>query len=256
MNDDNIQKIKYKNSSDLYLSANLRHNTYNEIVIMCHGFMSSKYSIGRYERLSKGLFKVGYSTCAFDFAGCGKSDDDMVTAKNHLRDLSDTISYVRTMGYDKIYLFGHSFGSLICLMVDQEPISGMVLTGALLGPMHYHWPDYFSEAQLKEIETQGYTYENRNGLGRKRIQFNQETLDNFENIDAQNILQKIKCPLLIIHGDGEQEEVDLYQNTVLRQKHLKNDYKVLLVEGADHTFLEHYDFVIDQTCDWFKKKCV
>lgn len=71
-----MERVIFKNSKKLTLVGNLYPTDNDSIIIMCHGFTSNKYSKGRFERLTKVLNKSGFSALAFDFSGCGESDDD------------------------------------------------------------------------------------------------------------------------------------------------------------------------------------
>lgn len=65
---------------------------------MCHGFMSSRYSKGRFERLSTAFNKSGHSALLFDLSGCGESDDDILTVEKEVDDLKSAIQFVKSKG--------------------------------------------------------------------------------------------------------------------------------------------------------------
>ena len=71
-----MERVTFTNSRNLTLSGNFYPSNTTSIIIMCHGFASNKDAGGRFERLSKSLNTFGFNTLAFDFSGCGESDDD------------------------------------------------------------------------------------------------------------------------------------------------------------------------------------
>jgi putative redox protein len=74
-----MEKVTFKNSRNLSLVGNFYPSSPENIIIMCHGFTSDKSSRGRFDRFAYAFHQLGYSILAFDFSGCGKSDDDRLT---------------------------------------------------------------------------------------------------------------------------------------------------------------------------------
>lgn len=140
-----MQRVTFQNSHKLTLVGHLYPSTSQSIIILCHGFTSDKSSRGRFDKLANSFQRLGYSALAFDFSGCGESDDDRLTLAKQVDDLHSVISFVTSMGYTKIALYGNSLGSTVCLQCYTPQISTMVLTGALTGPMKYDWDEYFTE---------------------------------------------------------------------------------------------------------------
>ena len=56
-----MEQITFRNSRDLRLVGNLYSSNSKSIIIMCHGFMSNKYSKGRFEKLA-----IAFNKCGFD----------------------------------------------------------------------------------------------------------------------------------------------------------------------------------------------
>lgn len=126
---------------------------------MCHEFMSSKYSKGRFERLAAAFNKLGYNALAFDFSGCGESDNDSLTVEKEIDDLKSDISFTKSKGYKKIDLYGHSLGTLICLKCYTSETITMVLSGVLTDFMQYNWYEFFTKEQMEELMKKGYIAE-------------------------------------------------------------------------------------------------
>lgn len=248
-----MERVTFKSSRNLTLFGYLYPSTSESIIIMCHGFMSSKYSKGRFERLATEFNKSGYSALAFDFSGCGESDDDILTVEKEVEDLKSAIEFVKSKGYKKIALYGHSLGTLICLKSYTSEIIAMVLSGALTDSMKYNWSEIFTKEQMKELEERGYLTEYTPLEVRKKIVIDKRILKDFELINQKELLKDVNCPVLIIHGNHEVEEKLLYEKSKAAMTLLSSDSKLEVIDEANHSFLEHFDTVVKLTIEWFTK---
>ena len=84
-------------------------------------------------------------------SGCGESDDDSLTVEKEVDDLRSAIAFVRSRGYGKVALFGHSLGTLICLRCSAPDIATMILLGACTDSMKYEWETFYSPEQMREL---------------------------------------------------------------------------------------------------------
>jgi hypothetical protein len=60
-----VEKVSFKNSRGLNLVGNLYQSNSKSIIIMCHGFMSDKYSKGRFEKLGIALNNNGFDASLY-----------------------------------------------------------------------------------------------------------------------------------------------------------------------------------------------
>jgi SAM-dependent methyltransferase/pimeloyl-ACP methyl ester carboxylesterase len=245
--------VTFNNSRDLRLSGNLYPASLEDIVILCHGFTSDKYSSGRFERLTKALNLIGLSALTFDFSGCGESDDDTLNMKKEADDLKSAINYVKSQGYKRIALYGHSLGTVICMKVYSEEIIAMVLSGAGTDSMKYNWSEFFSEEQMKELEKKGIMTELRPGEIREKIVIEEQMLREFESVDGKKLLTGIKCPVLIMHGNKGKEENFLLEKSKRGIKYLSPESRLVVIDGENHSFMGDYEKLVSLTCDWFEK---
>lgn len=248
-----MEKISFKNSRNLKLIGNLYLSNSKSIIIMCHGFMSDKYSRGRFEKLGFAFNNYGFDALTFDFSGCGESDNDSLTIEKEVDDLKAAISYAKSREYEKIALYGHSLGSLICLKNYITEIETMVLLGALTGSMKYNWIEFFTEGQMKELEVKGLITEYISKGIRDKIIIDKKILEGFEIIDQNELLKGVKCPVLIIHGNGDEEEALLHERSKVAINMLSPDSRIEVINGANHSFLDHFDQVIKLSTDWFRE---
>src|SRR3989344_1347443 len=83
----------------------------DKIVILCHGFSSSKDS-RTYVELEKIFNNKGLAIFRFDFYGHGESEGKFedITLSEAAHDIEQAFSFLWKKGYKKIYLVGSSFG--------------------------------------------------------------------------------------------------------------------------------------------------
>lgn len=217
---------------------------------MAHGFTSDRRSRGRFGRLAHSLIEAGYSSFRFDFAGCGESDDDTLTVAKHIDDLQSALAFVQSEGFRYIALYGHSLGGLICLRAYSPQVTTIVLTGAATGAMHYDWDRYFSRAQMRDLaETGQFTVHPDDG-SRSQVVVEARILEEFEQVDQRELLSRVKCPVLLIHGDQGEEERQLLERSREGMQYLPESSRLTVIHDASHDMLDHFDKVIQLTREW------
>lgn len=248
-----MERITFPNSRTLTLVGNFHLSSPHSIIIMCHGFTSDKSSRGRFDRFAKHFHEMGYSVLAFDFSGCGESDDDRLTLARLVDDLQSAIAFVKSRGYTRIALYGHSLGSRVCLESCTPEITTMVLTGAGTGPVTYNWDEHFTADQMRELTATGCITEHRLTGPRKTIVIDKQMLRDFEDFSQEALLSAVKCPVLIIHGNNDWEEKLLSAITRQGMKWLPPESRLEIIDGAEHNFLNHLSIVETLASDWYRK---
>lgn len=71
------------------------------------------------------------------------------------------------------------------------------------------------------------------------------------HINQDEILKKVTCPVLIIHGSNGENELEGYKNSETGINFLSKESRLVIIDGANHSFMEHYDTVIKLTTEWF-----
>jgi len=61
----------------------------------------------------------------------------------------------------------------------------------------------------------------------------------------------VKCPILIIHGDGDEEERMLLQHSKAGMTFLPDDSRLEVIAGASHGFYDHLDELTEKIQSWF-----
>jgi pimeloyl-ACP methyl ester carboxylesterase len=245
-----MEKVTFKNSRNLTLVGNFYPSSPENIIIMCHGFTSDKSSRGRFDRFANAFHQLGYSVLAFDFSGCGESDDERLTMATRIDDLHAAINFVKSRGFSHIALYGHSLGSRVCLECYTDQIAVMVLTGALTGSMKYDWNKHLTKEELQELKKKGYITKNQK---QRKVIIDKQMLLDFELVDQKELLINVKCPVLIMNGDADEEERDLYKLSLQGMKWLSKDSKLELIQGAMHSFTDHLPVIEKLATEWFLK---
>src|SRR3989344_2886337 len=219
------QERNFKNSRELKLSAIFEgENRDAPVVVMCHGFHSSKDNPITSRTLAQKLVENGLSVLRFDFTGHGQSEGD-IDEVTPLIGLDDVKCAIKTLNNQNFALYGSSFGGYISLLyASQNP----VLTLALKAPVS-DW------CQVQISKERG-----------KR--FCQET----KNINIYQKAKNIKAPTLIIHGDKD-DVVPLSQSKELFRA-LKGDKRLEIIRGTDHDIRgEDLEKANTKISDFFRK---
>lgn len=247
-----MEKITFTNSTNLKLVGNLHTADSKSVIIMAHGFCGDKSAGGRFDKISDTLNKSGFNVLTFDFSGCGESDDVSLTCEMMEDDLNSAISFVKSRGYQNIALYGHSLGALICLRSYTPEIVTMVFSGALTDSMIYDWDKYFSEEYVIKKHNNGDLTVKDNSEWRRQITIGHQIPKEIEQIDQKSLFEKIKCPVLIIHGNdkNDEEEKMLLKRSKRGLEYLSDDSKLEIIDGADHRFYDHIEKLSIVVRDW------
>jgi pimeloyl-ACP methyl ester carboxylesterase len=236
------------------LVGTLRASGAGGVVVMAHGFTSDRWSKGRFPRMAAALARTGISSLAFDFGGYGESDDVVVTLDSQVEDLRAALAFVRERGLGPVAVLGHSLGSYVALLGYEPNVVAMVLTGAATGPMHYRWEEYFSAEQLRTLRETGHLVVSHREGPRRETVIAGQLLRDFQELDAAPLFSALRCPVLVVHGDGDEEERQLLQHTKAREPLLPSGSRVEVLPGTGHDLLGVYGRVIDLAVEWFVRR--
>ena len=244
-------KIFIKNNRGFILAANHWFAGTESIIIMSPGFTGDKSMNGRFDKVAEKFSQAGYSVIAYDYCGCGESDDEILTPENAVQDLQSIITYASHRGYKNIGLYGQSYGSLVSLRAYNENIRTMVLVGALTGSVKYTWENYYSKEQIEELRKFGHMRITKDqGEVRDMVIIDNSMLLDFEQIEQEKLISRVGCPVLIIHGDHDEEELLLLENSRRALHFLKKDSRIEIIEGANHRFSDHLNTICDLSLRW------
>ncbi len=232
------RNISFKNSRNLTLAGTLWEASPQAIVIMAHGSGSNRFAHGLFAKNAHALKKDNYSVLAFDFSGHGESEDDIFTLKKSVDDVSCAIAFAKAQGYKRIALLGHSLGAYACLEAYCSEIETMILLGALTGPVKWKWEELCSPDQIAAMRKTGYISAEINDGLRKTVKIDGNLLNDIQAIHQKELLLKIACLVLIIHGDADQQERDLLCFSQRGLAYLPATAQSKIMSHADHKFLD------------------
>ncbi|MBI2232458.1 MAG: alpha/beta fold hydrolase [Candidatus Aenigmarchaeota archaeon] len=225
-------------------------------VIICHGLGSSK---DNKEPLMKAFSEGGLASMAFDFSGHGESQGsfEKLTVTNAVADSKAAIDYVSSLASvdaNRIGIMGHSFGgsvSLLAATIDKRiksivasaPVTDFNETLTLLADFDTRM------GNLAVWKAKGYTH--YLSYDQKYLKLGYTFLEDVMKYDAKNLAKKIKCPVLLIHGNKD-KIVPMHQSEkMLNLLSCEKDLKKL---ECGHYF-EEQDLknLIEFSQNWFIK---
>lgn len=239
-----MEKVNFKNSRGLNIVGVLYPANSNKAIIISHGFAANK-DRERLIKLSEILSKGGFGVLRFDFSGCSESGNDLISVKGEVDDLRSAIKFMKNKGYNEIGLLGESLGGLISILCYSQDIKTIVLFAPVTASKK---PSILEEGMEEELAEKGFVTKHKDG---RIFKIPKEYFEARDNINQEEILSKIKCPVLIIHGT-EDDSVFL-EDSKEAMKYLPESSKLEIIEGAGHKLEEDIDRVIILSLNWFKK---
>ena len=236
------EKLFFENTKGNRLCGILANPTSNKngpIMILCHGFSTSKDS-STYVRLEKILNGKGISTFRFDFFAHGESEGEFedITISEAVDDILNAIRFLKELGYSKIGLVGSSFGGLASVIAASKTDDLFVL--ALKSPVSDDLGKLVAQESRQEIETwkeKGFIYYT-SGDGRG-LRLNYSFFEDDEKVNGYEAAKKIKIPTFIVHGNND-ESVPIEQSKKIVG--LMENSRLGIIEGADHRYSKPEDF--------------
>jgi pimeloyl-ACP methyl ester carboxylesterase len=245
------EKITFGNSRGDTLSGVLYHPSVtktNGAVILCHGMESDKNS-EKLLFLSEALAQRRILTLRFDFSYVGESSGkfENITYSGEVDDLKAAHELIQRRQPGRTAIFGSSMGGTVALLfAAQEPAVAALVT--LAAPLH---PERFPKriltpAQLRQWRDQGFTIYNGQRL-------NVSLLEDLERLNVVESARRVKCPILILHGDAD-EVVPVEEANELHEC-LNNSKRLSILQGCDHRLSDPaiMQRALAEAIDWLTK---
>lgn len=240
------KKLYFKNKKGNKLCGVLiaPDNKNHPVVILCHGFHSTKDN-NTNTRLHKMLKEKNIATFRFDFYGHGESDGKFedITVSEAVDDALCAIDFLKKKGYKKIGLIGASFGGLTALLTAAKS-KDLLFLGLKCPASNFLEIEltHRTKENLQEWKRDGFTYyQNEEG---ETYRLNYKFFQDLNKNNAFPIADKIRIPTLIVHGDAD-EIVPVEQSKLIFK--LIPDCKLEIIRKADHRFLNpiHFEKMVD-----------
>lgn len=243
---------------NIYYQCWLPENKAKAVLLVAHGFAEHS---GRYLNVVNHFVPKGYAVYALDHRGHGRSDGQRVHVDDfneYIKDLKTFFNIVRKENpKDKIFLIGHSMGSVIALLYTieyQQELAGLVTSGGGLAkpgdpPMPPRKPgEALPTAMLSRDPAVRLAYENdplvyrgpipSGGMGGMLSKL-------------YPLVPQIKLPALIMAGNGGPDGA---RSRVLYEQIGSKDKTLRLYEGLLHEIFnepEHPQVLADMET-WLK----
>ena len=250
-----MPRVTFRNARGLTLVADyVTPAAGAALVVLAHGFGSERRARDRFPTVAKAFAAAGYATLAFDFAGCGESDDDVLTLEHQVGDLRAAITHARALGHTRLGLVGHSLGGRVCLQTSPPDVATIATIGAPTGPVDYNWHDYFTEGQMDELARTGHvTMPQDAGRSRAAVVSDVSLLEELVGCDQRALFGRVPYPVLLIDGDGDGEELEYLSLARRGLPLLPAGSRIEVVTGCPHNLVGHLDEVIALLLAWFRE---
>jgi len=208
-----------------------------------------------HDEIAEILSNASFVTIQFSFAGRGRSEgvyEDMTLQRQaeQLKDVIDWMKSQKNVDSDKIGIYAMSFGVATTMSSDLRDIKSLCLVSGAYRPL---------ESLKRLFEDKGEF--NPNGVSWRKfssgetIKLNPGFWTDIEKFDIQKLINKIKAPIFMIHGDGDRkipvgEAKEIYELI----KKPENQLKVII--GGDHGIIDVSKSVreefLQNITEWFK----
>lgn len=256
-----LEAVVFQNSLGQNLVGVMHHGNGEgprPCLIVCHGFAGTKVGGSRrFVDFARCATERNLSVFRFDFTGSGDSDGNLenLTLDNELDDLQAAITTVSTMaGVDpkRIGVVGHCMGAVTAIRASARD-TRIYKTAAwapftdLEGTMERLIGEE-SFSVLKDGEEAEFIYNGQLFCCGPKILTTSSSINMYEEV------AKVRQPLLIIHGT-EDATVPLIEVEKLMEfaKQIPENKRLVLLEGAHHSFPYHKHELFDLTIKWFEE---
>ena len=212
----------------------------DQLVILGHGVTGDKDREFMVE-LAKMLAAKGYPIMRISFAGNGSSEGDFrdATITKEVDDLHSVLDQVK--GVKKIAYIGYSMGGAVGALAAAKDDRINVLV-SLAGMVETK--DFARREFGMEKPDEGCMWEE------EEYPLSQNFMDDLTQIDSTlPAVKEFRIPWLLLHGS--MDDVVLPNDSKNLFDHLKGKKKHVVIEGADHSFADHWERVADETAEWF-----
>lgn len=242
-----MKKINLKVNS-LSINGLIENPDANKLMIFVHGFTGNMHGPADiFDKLSRKLQNMNFGVLRFNFRGTPPSGGEFqdMTVATETQDLKEIIKYAKFLGYSEIGLLGESMGGTIALKVYDQSMKILVLWYPALDFSDSAFKDlFFIKSAQEEILNKGYFLEDGFKIGKNFI-------DQVFSINVFDNLEKINCPVLILHGDKD-TEIPVAQSKKAYQM-LREPKEFKIIKGAEHCFKQEQEEAIDLTLDFIRR---
>ncbi|XP_022729438.1 uncharacterized protein LOC111284773 [Durio zibethinus] len=230
------QRVIIPNKHGEKLVGLLHETRSKEIVVLCHGFKSTKAD-RTMVNLALALEKEGISAFRFDFAGNGESEGSFEFG-NYLREADDLHAVTQYFwGANRMIsaILGHSKGgNVVLLYASKYHDIHTVVNVSGRYDLRKGIEERLGKDFMDRIKKNGFV-DIKNKTGSVEFRVTEASLMDRLNIDMREACLKIpgECRVLTVHGSAD--KVIPVEDALEFAKIIPN-HKLHIVEGADHNY--------------------
>jgi uncharacterized protein len=221
------------------------------LVVFCHGFKTFK-DWGPYDLIAKEFANNDFAFLKFSFSHSGTTVEkpDVITdtenfgnstIQTELDDIGSVLNWIghntelplEEINTEKIYIVGHSRGgSIAILKAAMDERINMLVTWSAFVDFGEIWEKY----DVKKWEELGVSWSEDKTSGSMLplyYQNYQNYLDNRELFSIKTAIEKLKIPMLVLHG---MEDDKVAFENALQFKKWNNSFEMSLLPNASHNF--------------------
>ncbi|XP_022729437.1 uncharacterized protein LOC111284772 isoform X2 [Durio zibethinus] len=233
------QRVIIPNKYGEKLVGLLHETGSKEIVILCHGFRSSK-DYNTMVNLAAALEKEGISVFRFDFAGNGESEGSFQYG-NYFREADDLHAVIQHFSRENRVvsaILGHSKGgNVVLLYASKNQDIRIVINVSGRYNVKRGIAERLGEEFMEIIKKDGYI-DVKNMTGGVEYQVTEESLMDRLRTDMHEACLKIdkECGVLTIHGSAD--EIIPLEDALEFAKIIPN-HQLHIIEEANHGYTSH-----------------
>ncbi|MQM03701.1 hypothetical protein Taro_036494 [Colocasia esculenta] len=247
------QRVLIKNNYGETLVGILHETDSKELVILCHGFRSSKES-KTLLNLADALTKEGITVFRFDFSGNGESEGSFEYGNywKEVDDLRAVILYFLEQRREVSGIMGHSKGGNIVLLyasIYQDILTVINISGRFA--LGRGIEERLREDFIERIRRDGFI-DVKDQTGKPLYRVTEKSLMDRLAIDMHYscLLIDNNCRVLTVHGSADEtvpvEDATEFANFI-------PNHKLHIIEGADHRYTWHRAELTSTILDFINK---
>ncbi|XP_057537421.1 uncharacterized protein LOC130815092 [Amaranthus tricolor] len=247
------QKITVLNNQNEKLVGLLHDTRSKDLVIVCHGFTSSKEQ-HIMVNICCALEKEGISAYRFDFSGNGESDG-LFAYGNYMKEVEDlraVVEHFNSANHIVSAIVGHSKGGDVVLLYASKYHDIPVVVN-LSGryDLKKGISERLGEDFMERIKKDKYIDVQSQKTGKVLYRVTEESMMDRLNTDMHEASLRIdkNCRVFTVHGSADEiiPVEDAYEFSKIIPNH-----KLHIIEGANHSFTEHQDELVPVVTDFIK----
>jgi pimeloyl-ACP methyl ester carboxylesterase len=250
------QKISVKHEDGKVDGIYINAGSLSPLVIIVNGH-NGFYNYGMFPYIQQRFFESGISSYSFNFSHGGIiGDADFFEdlegyEQNCMRlETENVVAVLENLSlfdsHSKIILLAHSLGGVPAIFGAKKAFDKNIKIDGIILVSTVKTLNFWPKEMIKEWAMAGVFYKKNNRTKQELPQgfeFLQEVIDCDSTWNVEKEIKKIKCPLLIVHGENDESIPVEHGNSLYTWAKEVNDKTTLkLIANATHTFNTKHPF--------------